>query len=57
MAGGGLGYLLSPADMIYFDVRGEYGLTTVQKNTAQDGRSNTGAAMLLFGYKHCFSGG
>ena len=57
MAGAGIGYLLTPADMIYFDVRGEYGLTTVQKNTAQDGRSNTGSAAFLFGYKHCFSGG
>jgi len=57
MAGAGLGYLLDACNMIYLDIRGEYGLTTIQKNTSQDGRSNTGSAAFLVGYKHCFGGG
>lgn len=57
MAGAGIGYLLDPCNMLYFDIRGEYGLTSVQKNTARDGRSNTGSAAFLLGYKYCFGGG
>ena len=55
MAGIGVGYLFG-YDEIYVDVRGEYGLTAVQKDTSQNGRSNTGSAAVLLGYKHSFGG-
>jgi hypothetical protein len=42
-------------DEVYLDIRGEYGLTTVQKGS-QNGRSNTGSATLLLGYKLGFGG-
>lgn len=56
MAGIGVGYLLGRRDEVYVDVRGEYGLTAVQKDTSQNGRSNTGSAAVLVGFKHTFGG-
>src|ERR1035438_2419643 len=56
MAGIGAGYLLGRRDEVYVDVRGEYGLTAVQKDTSQNGRSNTGSAAVLVGFKHTFGG-
>jgi hypothetical protein len=56
MAGIGVGYLLGRRNEVYVDVRGEYGLTAVQKDTSQNGRSNTGSAAVLLGYKHRFGG-
>jgi hypothetical protein len=56
MAGIGVGYLLGRRNEVYVDVRGEYGLTAVQKDTSQNGRSNAGSAAVLLGYKHSFGG-
>jgi Outer membrane protein beta-barrel domain len=56
MAGIGVDYLLSRRDVIYVDIRGEYGLTAVQKDTSQNGRSNTGSAAVLVGFKHTLGG-
>lgn len=56
MAGIGVGYRVGRRDEVYIDVRGEYGLTAVQKDTSQNGRSNTGSAAVLLGYKHTFGG-
>ncbi len=53
---GGLGteYLLDRNNQIFLDLRGEYGLTTVQKDSERDGKSHTGSAILSIGYKHLF---
>ncbi|MGO9148045.1 MAG: porin family protein [Desulfomonilia bacterium] len=52
MAGGGVGYMINNYSQIFIDIRGEYGLRSVQKDTAQDGRSNTGCAVFSVGYKY-----
>jgi hypothetical protein len=52
--GVGLEYLINERNQIFMDIRGEYGLRSVQKNTARDGASNTGAAVFSFGYKFVF---
>jgi Outer membrane protein beta-barrel domain len=55
MGGVGTGYLFNPDNEIFLDVRGEYGLTTVQRDTELNGNSHTGSAVLSIGYKHRFS--
>lgn len=52
----GVAYMLTKSNQIFFDIRGQYGLTSIQKNTERDGSSNTGAALFLLGYKHHFGG-
>ena len=52
MAGGGIAYVINSLNQIFIDIRGEYGLRSVQKNTARDGSSNTGCAVFLVGYKY-----
>jgi hypothetical protein len=56
MAGIGVGYMVGRNDEVYIDFRGEYGLTAVQKDTSQSGRSNTGSAAVLLGYKRTLGG-
>jgi len=50
-AGVGVEYMINQGNQIFLDIRGEYGLRSVQKNTAMDGSSNTGAAVFSLGYK------
>ena len=54
MAGVGVAYLLDKWTQVFADVRGEYGLTNVQKNTDLDGKSHTGSAVFLLGCKFNF---
>ena len=54
MGGIGTAYLLNPNNQVFLDLRGEYGLTTVQKDTEQNGKSHTGSAVLSIGYKFMF---
>ena len=54
IAGVGVTYLFNPRHQLFLDLRGEYGLRAVQKDTATDGNSNTGCAVLSLGYKYSF---
>jgi hypothetical protein len=49
-AGGGTEFLLAPRHRLFLEVRGEYGLRTIQKDHS-NGTSNTGCAEFLVGYK------
>jgi hypothetical protein len=53
-AGLGVSYVVCERHQLFLDVRGEYGLRSVQKNTERDGESNTGNAVFSLGYKYCF---
>jgi hypothetical protein len=53
-AGVGLAYMINKMNQVYLDIRGEYGLTSIQKDTETNGDSNTGAAILSLGYKGIF---
>jgi len=50
----GVAYLCSEHHQLFLDLRGEYGLRAVQKDTANNGSSNTGNAVLSLGYKYSF---
>jgi hypothetical protein len=50
-AGVGVAYRLDDRHQLFLDVRGEYGLISIQKNTATSGSSKTGCASMLLGYK------
>lgn len=52
MAGVGMGYMLNDHNEIFFKIHGEYGLRSVQKNTASNGSSNTGCLVFSIGYKY-----
>jgi hypothetical protein len=52
-AGAGMEILLAPRHRLFLEVRGEYGLRTIQKDPA-NGASNTGCAEFLVGYKYAF---
>jgi hypothetical protein len=52
-AGGGTEFLLAPGHRLFLEVRGEYGLRTIQKDHS-NGTSNTGCAEFLVGYKYGF---
>jgi hypothetical protein len=52
-AGVGLAYLVDASNQIFLDIRGEYGLINVQKDSA-NGSSKTGCAAILLGYKFNF---
>ena len=55
IAGGiGAGYLLTANQQLYVDIRGEYGFTSLQKNTDRDGDSHTGCGVFSLGYKYKF---
>jgi hypothetical protein len=51
-AGVGWSYWATPRSQVFLEVRGEYGLMRIQKDTA-NGSSNTGSAALLLGYMVC----
>ena len=53
-AGVGVTYLFTPNHQFFLDLRGEYGLRAVQKDTATNGSSSTGCAVLALGYKYSF---
>jgi len=55
-AGMGLEYLINAFHEIFLDLRGEYGLTDVQKDTEANGKSHTGNAVFSLGYKFNFGG-
>jgi hypothetical protein len=55
-AGVGTAYLINPRNQIFLDLRAEYGLTSLQKDTDTNGRSNTGCAAVLLGYMFKFGG-
>ena len=50
IGGVGVAYLFNQQHQILLDLRGEYGLRAVQKDTATNGSSNTGCAVLSVGY-------
>jgi hypothetical protein len=50
-AGVGIEYVVTDSKVLFFDVRGAYGLRSVQKDTDTNGSSNTGDAVFSFGYK------
>lgn len=52
IGGVGVGYVLNNYNEIFFDIRGEYGLRSVQKDTATNGSSNTGCVVFSIGYKY-----
>ena len=52
--GAGVGYLVTPNQELYFDARGEYGFTELQKNPDTDGRCHTGCGIFSLGYKFKF---
>jgi hypothetical protein len=49
-AGLGLAYLFTPQHQLFLDIRGEYGLRGVQRDTETNGDSNVGAAIFSIGY-------
>jgi hypothetical protein len=53
-AGLGIAYLMTPKHQIFFDLRGEYGLRTIQRDTDANGSSNVGAAIFTCGYMYNF---
>ena len=53
-AGVGLAYLVTPQHQFFLDLRGELGLRAVQKDTATNGNSTTGNAVLSVGYMFNF---
>lgn len=53
-AGAGITYVFLQRHQLFLDIRGEYGLRSVQKDTAANGNSNTGNAVFSLGYKYCF---
>ena len=50
--GAGAAYLIQPRHEVYFDVRGEYGLRTLQRDSELNGSTHTGAVAFLFGYMY-----
>lgn len=56
-AGIGTAYLFNANNQVFLDLRGEYGLTTIQKDTFDNGSSHTGNAVLSLGYKVRFGPG
>ena len=54
IAGVGVAYLFNQQHQLFLDLRGEYGLRAVQKDTATTGSSNTGNAVLSLGYMFNF---
>lgn len=54
---GGIGfaYPVSRTGEIILDARAAYGLTTIQKNTASNGKSHTGGLFLTLGYAYAFN--
>ena len=55
VGGVGVAYLINPQHQLLLDLRGEYGLRAVQKDTATNGSSNTGNAVLSVGYLFRFN--
>ncbi len=53
-AGLGLAYLITPKHQLFLDIRGEYGLRTIQRDTEANGSSNVGAAIFALGYMYNF---
>ena len=53
-AGIDIAYLITPQHQLFFDLRGEYGLRAVAKDTATNGNSSTGDAVFSFGYMFNF---
>jgi len=53
-AGIGVAYLFCERHQLFLDLRGEYGLRAVQKDTATNGNSNTGNLVLSLGYMYSF---
>ncbi|MEJ2076590.1 MAG: porin family protein [Acidobacteriota bacterium] len=50
-AGGGLAYRLEARHVLFLDIRGEYGLRSVQKDTETNGNNHSGALAFLVGYR------
>ncbi|MCX7009404.1 MAG: hypothetical protein NTY53_19540 [Kiritimatiellaeota bacterium] len=48
-AGIGIAYLVTPQHQFFFDLRGEYGLRAIQRDTGDNGSSNVGAAIFSVG--------
>jgi hypothetical protein len=52
MGGIGVEYALDNRNNIFLDLRGEYGLRSLPKDTATNGNSKTGCLVFLIGYKY-----
>jgi hypothetical protein len=55
-AGLGLAYLIAERHQVFLDIRGQYGLIPVQRNTDTDGASHVGAVLFLLGYMYRLGG-
>lgn len=52
VGGVGLAYAFNDHNELFFDLRGEYGLRNVPKDTAANGSSKTGCIVFTIGYKY-----
>jgi hypothetical protein len=55
-AGVGLAYVFNEHHQVFLDIRGQYGLIPVQRNTDTDGESHVGAVLFLLGYMYRLGG-
>ena len=55
-AGLGLAYMLAERHQVFLDIRGQYGLIPIQKDTDLNGDSHAGAVLFLLGYMYRFGG-
>jgi hypothetical protein len=55
-AGVGLAYLIGEHHQVFLDIRGQYGLIPLQKDTDTDGESHAGCVVFSLGYMFHFGG-